>query len=61
MILTHTEKMSHVIPLAIREEATSWVIIDQDVLMAGLNPVLRLCSLTGLQMQCPLLSQTRGV
>lgn len=42
MILTHTEKMSHVIPLAIREEATSLVIIDQDVLMAGLNLVLRL-------------------
>lgn len=39
MILTHTEKM---IPLAICEEAKSLVIIDQDVLMAGLNLVLRL-------------------
>lgn len=39
MILTNTEKM---IPLANHEEAKSLVIIDQDVLMAGLNLVLRL-------------------
>lgn len=40
MILIHTEKM--MIPLAIREEAKSRIIIDQDVLMAGSNLVLRL-------------------
>lgn len=38
LTLSHARK----IPLAIHEEGKSLVIIDQDVLMAGLNLVLQL-------------------